>query len=309
MKAPFIFAPLSTVVLTACFLLPAAAQKLPPLPIQFNPDRLVNLGRPDGRRRGGGSPDDCPSSSSSGPSLTAIAYARTLSELGTKRTDETTGALTTQARPTLWFYLPTALSSQTATSFALKDSRDQLLYEGQIAGETNGDGIISVPVPVDLAVGSPYHWSLTVGCGTRDASDQATGGRATVDGWIERQASDSTLNRDLSQADSRNRAALYANYGFLQDATTELAALRLASREDASLAQDWVDFLANLDLRDLTAAPLLECCGLVDARSPQPETAPAQPEISEPDGELAEPEPAQAEPDQRTILQRARDRR
>lgn len=299
MKVPLIFATLSTVSLVACFLLPAAAQRLPPLPIQFNPDRLVNPGRPGGRRRGDSSVGDCPAS----PSLTAIAYARTASQLGTKSTDETAGALTTQARPTLWFYLPAALSNQTATSFTLKDSRDQLLYEGQLSGETNSDGIISVPVPVDLAAGSPYHWLLTVGCGTG-----ASGNQATVDGWIERQSGDSTLSRDLSQADSRNRAALYANYGFLPDATTELAALRLANREDASLAQDWVDFLATLDLRDLTAAPLLECCGLVDARSPQPETKPSQPDISAPEGESASPEPAQAEPDRRTILQRAQDR-
>ena len=307
MKAPFILATFSTVVL-ACFPFPAIAQQLPPLPIQFNPDRLVNPGRPGGRRRGGGSRGDCPSSSPSSPSLTAIAYARTVSELGIERTDETAGAFTTQAQPTLWFYLPSALSSTTATSFAIKDSRDQLLYEGQLSGDTPSDGIISVPVPIDLTMGTPYHWFLTISCGAGEDSDQAT-----VDGWIERQAGDANFNRVIGQADSRNRAALYANYGFLQDATTELAALRLANREDAFLAQDWVDFLAALDLRDLTAAPLLECCGLVDARSPQPETKPSapevsEPEVSEPEGESVEPEPAEPEPDTRTILQRARDR-
>ncbi len=296
-KVPFIFATLATAVL-ACFPLPAIAQQLPPLPIQFNPDRLVNPGRPGGRRRGGGSRGDCPVS----PSLTAIAYARTVSELGIERTDETAGALTTQAQPTLWFYLPSALSNTTATSFAIKDSRDQLLYEGQLSGDTPTGGIISVPVPIDLAIGSPYHWFLTVSCGTGESSE-----RATVDGWIERQAGDSTFNRNISQANSRNRAALYANYGFLQDATTELAALRLANQEDESLAQDWVNFLTALDLRDLTAAPLWECCGLVDARSPTPETKPSTPEVSEPEGESVEPQPA-AEPDRRTILQRARDR-
>ena len=298
MKAPFIFATLATVVL-ACFPLPTLAQQLPPLPIQFNPERLANRNRPGGRRRGGGLGSECPAS----PSLTAIAYARTVLELGTERTDETAGAFTTQARPTLWFYLPAALSEQTVTSFTIKDSRDQLLYEGQLLGETDSDGIISVPVPVDLAVGSPYHWFLSVGCGTGEAGD-----RATVNGWIERQAGDSTFNRDISQATSRNRAALYANYGFLQDATTELAALRLANRENTSLAQDWVNFLAALELRDLTAAPLLECCGVGDGRSPQLETKPSEPEVLEPEGESAEPEPAEVEPDRRTILQRARDR-
>lgn len=319
MKTPFSLTILSAVLSAFLPLLftprPASTQQLPPLPIEFDPRGLINPGRPGGRRRGGASRGDCPNASLA-PSLSsplssplsAIAFGYNVFELGIERTDETAGALTTQAQPTLWFYLPSALSSKTHASFAIKNSRDQLIYEGRLSGETNGDGIVSLPMPINLEVGVPYHWFLTLDCGEEESS----GEQMTVDGWIERRASNAALNRALGEASARNRAALYANAGFLQDATTELAALRLANRENESLAQDWVSFLNALDLPDLAAAPLLECCGMIDARSPTPPTNPAEPEISEPAEENSvEPEvptPEPIEPAQRTILQRARDR-
>ncbi|MGB3297460.1 MAG: DUF928 domain-containing protein [Phormidesmis sp.] len=322
MKASFPL-PALLALIVAAFLPPlfsprsASAQPLPPLPIQFDPDQIVNPGRPGGRRRGGASRGECSLNASSGSSLSAIAYARTVVELGIERADETAGALTTQAQPTLWFYLPSALSDQTQASLVVKDSRDQLVYEGQLSGKTDSDGIVSLPMPVNLEVGIPYHWFLTLDCGAEESSgessgefsDESFGEQTTVDGWIERRAVDAPLSRALSEANARNRAALYANAGFLQDATTELAALRLANRADVSLAQDWVSFLSTLDLSDLAAAPLLECCGLIDMRSLSPQSTPTEPEISNPAEENSvEPKEPAEEPDRRTILQRARDR-
>ncbi len=233
---------------------PAHAETLPTLPIQFNPDTLVNPGRPGGRRRGGGSRGGCQAEIP----LTAIAYAdsRTVAELGVTRTEETVGMLTAQAQPTLWFYLPTPLLANTPTEFILKDGLNRTLFQTQLSGETAQPGIIGLPVSFDLEVGKAYHWFFTMGC---DDTEQTT-----VDGWIQRRTVDPSLSRTFHQASPHDRAALYASYGFLQDALSELAAMRLADREngteDGALAQTWTNFLSALGFTEIAATPVLTCC-------------------------------------------------
>ena len=288
------------------------AQQLPPLPIEFNPNDLPNPGRPGGRRRGGGSRGGCRADIP----LTAIAYAesQTVTELGVDRVDETVGALTTQAQPLLWFYLPEPLNGEDAPELVLQDGQEQVVYQGQVAGETEQSGIIGVPLSVSLEADSAYRWSLTVNC------DE--GERTTVSGWLERRSLSEDLSRTLNQANSRNRAALYANYGFLHDSLGELASLRLANPDDAAIARAWANLLSLLDLPELTEVALLDCCQVAAAgdRS-EPETS-TEEETDDIESEEAEEESAaeeerveeveeeQAEEpeDNRTILQRARDR-
>lgn len=284
---------------------PAMSQTLPPLPIQLNLETEENLGRPGGRRRGGGSRGGCQADIP----LTAIAYAESypVEELGITRTEETVGGLTTQATPKLWFYLPEPLTDDTTAELVVKGALDQVLYQGQVAGETDRSGIIGIPVAVSLETGMDYRWFFTLNCDGGDSS--------TVSGWLEHRSPNANQIRTLNEANPHNRAALYANYGFLPDALSELAMQRIANPEDDTAATAWIDFLSALDLSDLTAAPLLECCELAS----DPPSEPAPEEIEE----AAPPEPAPAEEtdtptpassdteeesDSRTILQRARDR-
>lgn len=241
---------------------PAHAETLPTLPIQFNPDTLINPGRPGGRRRGGGSRGGCQAEIP----LTAIAYAdsRTVAELGVTRTEETVGMLTTQAQPTLWFYLPTPLAANTPTEFILKDGLNRTLFQDQISGETDQPGIVGLSVPFDLEVGKAYHWFFTMGC---DDTDQTT-----VDGWIQRRTVNPNLSRTFNQANSQDRAALYASYGFLQDALSELAAMRLAhsenGTEEGAVAQTWTNFLSALGLTEVANTPVLNCCQVTPTTEP-----------------------------------------
>ncbi|MBE9059486.1 DUF928 domain-containing protein [cf. Phormidesmis sp. LEGE 11477] len=301
---------LGAIVLAALpFSLPysVAAQQLPPLPIEFRPGELANPGRPGGRRRGGGSRGSC----QEGLPLSAIAYADTqvITELGVTRTDEIVGTLTTIAQPSLLFYLPQALSN-TPTEFILKDSSERLLYQGQLIGSTDGNGIVVAPLPVALSPNMPYQWSLTVDCNETE--------RTTVSGWIERRSPSDSLANDLGEADSQNRAALYANAGFLQDALTELASLRKLRPDDAIVEREWQDFLTALDLSDLVNVPVLDCCVISDApmeltepTEPTEETLPedsVEPSTVEEATEDIQTPTESSEPDTRTILQRARDR-
>ena len=289
-------------IFSGAFLSAASAQQLPPLPIEFNPDNLINPGRPGGRRRGGGSRGIC----QAGLPLTAISYAdsRTVQELGVTSTDETVGMLTTQVQPTLWFYVPTALDD-VATEFIVKNVQDQVVYEGRLSGETEGTGIIGVPLAAEMAVGTAYRWFLTVDCDETE--------RVTVDGWVERRATGPDATRTLRQASARNRAALYANYGFLQDAVSELAVMRMVEPDDEAISLEWRRLLSALDLPELANVAVLPCCELADASAEVPVEVevdvPVDVEVEEIEvlETVNEAEPEESE-DPRSVLERARER-
>ena len=270
----------------------AIAQTLPPMSIQFAPGELVNPGRPGGRRRGGGSRGGC---SADGVPLSAIAYSDSQpgTELGVPVANESVGAFTTQAQPTLWFYLPQALSSEVQAELVVKDEQDAVLYRGQLKGNMNNNGIISVPMAVDLAVGNAYHWFLSLDCGETDTD--------SVDGWIVRRENRPEVTRILTQAEPRNRAAIYASYGYLQDALSELATLRLRNLDDSAIAEDWVGFLSDLGLEDLIAAPILDCCQLAGINADTPAVEPVKP-IEETIEEIESAPPNK--PEERSVIER-----
>lgn len=241
---------------------PAQAQALPPMSIQFNPETLRSPGRPGGRRRGGGSRGEC---TVGDVPLSAIAYSETKSSqsLGVDIVSESVGSFTTQAQPLLWFYMPRAMSGETGAELIVKNERDELVYRGRLSGSTDGSGIINVPMPIAMEPASAYHWFLALDCGESSSE--------SVDGWVVRQAVDPNSARLLTQAAALNRVALYTNYGYVQDALSELAMLRLADLDNREIAADWVGFLSGLGLEDLTAAPILDCCKLTEIGAEEPE--------------------------------------
>lgn len=278
----------------------AKAQELPPMPIQFNPETLRSPGRPGGRRRGGGSRGEC---ATGDIPLSAIAYAESQSTraLGVDVIEESVGSFTTQAQPLLWFYMPEAISEDRGATLMVQNERGEVVYEGRLAGATEDNGIISVPLAVEMAPESAYRWILSLDCG--DTASES------VSGWIARQSPGSTASRLLAQAEPRNRVALYANYGYVQDALSELAMLRLADRDNEELAQNWVGFLSGLGLEDLTAAPMLDCCELAGIEPEEREVDEVD-EAMEPEVEL-ETEPVEVEENaepRESVIERVRRR-
>jgi len=282
-----------TALLSGAFAKDARAQQLPPLPIEFNPDNLINPGRPGGRRRGGGSRGGC----QAGVPLSAITYAESwvTEELGVTITEEAVGMLTTQVQPMLWFYVPAEVGDM-ATEFIVKDTQGLVVYQGRLSGQTAGEGVIGVPLAAEMAVGSSYQWSLTVDCDETE--------RVTVGGWVERRAVGPDTVRSLTQASARNRVALYANYGFLQDAVGQLAELRLARPEDEAIAQSWRQLLTALELPELADATVFSCCDVTTEPLELPEAIEEE-EIPDTPQPVEEPDVERAS---RSVLERARDR-
>ena len=285
---PLAFALLSTAA-------PAIAQDLPNLPIQFNSGQTANRGRI------GSASGEC---SESNGLVKAIAYTD-------PQTQAPISALTSQAQPTLWFYLPTPIADDSQITLVVKSSLGATLDESSISGQTDSAGIVGIPLTANLTTGDLYEWSLTLYCTTSE-SEHATLDGWTLSGWIERSTIDPALRQTFEAVSDRNRAALYANYGYLQDAAHELATLRQSNPTNEALTQDWSAFLRDLNLTELAAEPILNCCQIASAAPAEEiekleETEPTE-QVEEPE---AEPEAEPTEPpeqDTRTILQRARDR-
>ena len=258
--------------------LKAIAQELPPLPIQFDPTRTnaARVGNYEG------------TCEADGKRLSAIAYTNPTTQVANS-------ALTAQAQPTLWFYSPFPIEAASAT-FTLSDAQGNSRYESMISEQTESAGIFSIKIPEAITLGVPLQWSLALNC---------EGEQTTLSGWIERGELYPDLARMVEAVGERNQAALYASYGVLQDAITAIATLRLTDPENEILAQDWSTFLSALNLSELANEPILDCCqvGAIEEIEEIEEETEQVVEESEEVPEMEEPEE-----DNRTILQRARDR-
>lgn len=226
--------------------------------VRFIPPPLPDRGTTSGRQRGGASRGDCPSVAKP---LTALVPAtqETLSNRQGKAPAltswESVFGLTTAASPTLWFYIPYALTSKTPIEFVLQDEQGNNIYKTSFTTDQGQPGIVSFSLPstaTALKVGKMYHWYLIIDC--------APDNPPAVEGWIKRVAINSTLTRRLQTATPQQRVALYATNGIWYDALTTLAELRGANPEDATLLNDWVSLLHSVGLDALMNEPLTQCC-------------------------------------------------
>ena len=235
---------------------------------------LADRNRPsEGRRDGGASRDGNCSLLGDATHLTALVPATTEYIDGVTPSQEAEPALpadaaqkyqsvlslTTADRPVLWFYLPYELEGSLPLEFVLQDEANNTLYETEFAPAVAGPGVLSIPLPesVPLAEGDRVNWYLVADC-TNDFN-------VYVEGWIERTAPPAALPQQLSEADGRGQAALYAANGIWQDALTIVANRYRSSPNDPTARADWLSLLASIDFADsteaaITEAEILDCC-------------------------------------------------
>jgi len=155
--------------------------------------------------------------------------------------------VTTIERPTFWFYLPAATAA--TGIFQLQDANKKMVYDTQISLPKTA-GIFRLTLPDSappLEIGKPYRWYFKIVC---------TGGVDFVDGWIQREAVDRDLQRQLEQASAMERSRLYANHGIWFEALTTAADSRLTDPN----SQEWAALLKAIDLEELAAKPIVDCC-------------------------------------------------
>jgi Domain of Unknown Function (DUF928) len=245
-----------------CLLLPVRAQSTtsirfvpPPPPIQ------ANRGAPTGRSRGGASRGSCQVSKEP---LTAIVpatpntYSHKQAQINNNNNSEIVFAQTVSERPSFWFYIPYKLTPNIPIEFVLQDERGKNDVSSlTVTSSTSGVAKILLPATsAPLEVGKMYHWYFLVYCDTNRP--------VFVEGWIQRVATQPTLNERLQKAMPRESVALLASNGIWYDAIAQLATLRQTNPNDANLIVDWKSLLESVGLDAIASEPIVDCCSFFE---------------------------------------------
>lgn len=161
--------------------------------------------------------------------------------------------LTTQVRPTFWFYVPYNSSSVYA-KLVLEDELNQTIYKTPL---TATPGVVSVSLPSTssaLKIGKRYHWYFNIYC------QQDNQFLTSVEGDVQLLALNPTLGSQLDKATLQQQVALYAANGIWYEAVTTLANLRRSYPQDTNLASDWASLLESVFLQNIAAEPIVDCC-------------------------------------------------
>jgi len=210
----------SVALILTSIIAPNLALALPtPPPIPLPPDRSG----------GGGSRGECPASA------VTLAPASQGQTVGSTASD----------RPTLWAYLPFALTPNTPAVLVIKDvSSGADLYKSPPITAAP-IGIASFPLPASapaLVEGQVYDWYLRIYCDDADRDDdpQVVGGR---------------IQRVATSVPATNR---------WYDRLSTLAELRRREPNNARLTIDWARLLQSEGLADLVTQPIAPCCTVPD---------------------------------------------
>lgn len=211
-----------------------------------------------GRRTGGSSRGDCPVASKP---LTALVPASWKSSEKPGLDPAISGwesvwGLTTAQSPTLWFYVPHALTSKQYIQFVLEDEFGKNVYKTSIAVNQSQPSIMGVKIPstTNLKVDQKYHWYFLINCDSNTTP--------WVEGWIQRVAVNTTLKNQLSKASPQQQAAIYATNGIWYDSLNTLAQLRQKNPENPILIKEWTNLLTSVGLQEIASEPISRCCGL-----------------------------------------------
>jgi hypothetical protein len=156
------------------------------------------------------------------------------------------GGETTEASPTLWFYVPyTRSKSEGVARFMLLDESKKPILEKPInLALTENPGIISVSISSQqpLEVGKSYFWYFSVICDLDHPSRNPS-----VNGWIRRVPVD-------TEATEGNDNVWY-------DKLNTLLSYRRQSPNRIDFQKNWEIFIAgNKGLEKLAQKEIIQCC-------------------------------------------------
>ncbi len=210
---------------------------------------LKDRGAPaPGKRVGGGSRGMCPVTSKS---LTALVPI--IPSSPTTRGDSVLG-LTVASRPTMWFYVPYALTSTQSVEFILKDDRENIIYQTQLSESGATPGVVGFKLPNTvsaLEVNKRYKWYFTIYCDAQERSDFRS-----VEGWVQRVALNPSWDQELEQTKLQQEFLRYSEVGVWYEAVTALAELRRQNPNDASLQQECDKLMQSIDLKAIAPEPI-----------------------------------------------------
>ena len=205
-----------------------------------------NIGAPSQRKAGGSRGCmNLQNTQSSEKVLTALAPEYSSSQLVL--------GLTTQMRPTFWFYVPYK-SDSTYAKLVLEDENNQTIYKTPLTGTP---GVVSVSLPstsAPLKIGKRYRWYFNIYC------QQDNEFLTSVEGDVQLQPLNPIVQSQLDKATPQQQVTLYAANGIWYEALTALANLRHTSPQTTNLVSDWASLLESVGLQNIAAEPIVDCC-------------------------------------------------
>lgn len=209
----------------------------------FTPEAQARkLGSPSGNSSTGAVRGAC-------PALKATVKNRKLVAL----IDQSDPVLTTQAKPTLWFYLPFTQTEDIDTvEFELLDENQKPVLQNKkmVLRLPEKAGLVQVILPATekpLGVGKEYFWIFRVMCDENDRS-----ANPTVTGWIKRVNPSQALVSRLKSTPNPDQFKVYAENKIWLDRVRLLVQYRTQRK------QDWSTLLNTFGLTEFTQSPITE---------------------------------------------------
>lgn len=155
--------------------------------------------------------------------------------------------LTTDSNPSWLVYIDNTAVNQ--LFLHVSDREGSYDYQTILPIEEES-GILKISLPEEapeLALDTPYQWSLAIICGETLRPDDPY-----VQGTIQRVAPLEEI-----EVSEMEQVAQFAEQGIWYDAIDTLASMRQSNPDNAELQSAWTALLENVGLEELAAAPLL----------------------------------------------------
>ncbi|MEO0406983.1 MAG: DUF928 domain-containing protein [Cyanobacteria bacterium P01_A01_bin.135] len=159
-------------------------------------------------------------------------------------------ALTTEATPILWFYIPELEGGE--AELALLDENQRAIAVDSVA-LPGAAGVVGIPITQTLEVEQAYPWVFSV------APSSNPSRILTVEGTIRRVALEAEEQQQIDAAiDPRDRVVLLAEAGIWHDALSALGDLRQQLPENMTVKEDWRQLLESVGLGAIADIPVVE---------------------------------------------------
>lgn len=146
-------------------------------------------------------------------------------------------ALTSQARPTVWVYLPK--TKATMLEFSLFTQDQEGVYQTNLP--IRGTGLVKITLPPTVAAlqaGQSHYWVASLVCDPKRRTRDWT-----IGGWIQYQPLPPALQRQLQASTDSQQVKQYVQSNFWYDALTRYLELRQQQPAHSELSQLWADLV------------------------------------------------------------------
>jgi hypothetical protein len=212
--------------------------------ILFNAPTPPSQGTPGGRSQGGASRGPCQDYQD----LAALVPT----------TEGIVWGKTAQSNPSLWFYLPQAITAETPMEFILQDADDNYVYSNNLEDTEIPAGLIQFEIAPEAQPLQPDHlytWTLVIYCDPAQPTESVF-----VNGILQPTSLDPALQSQLTAAEELDQAKLYATSGIWYDALNTLAEYQQTQPANPLLSKAWEDLLRQAGLDEFATQSFSPCC-------------------------------------------------